>query len=191
MDALTTQEISTKIYEIRGVKVMLDSDLAALYQVKTFRLNEQFKRNIDRFPQEFAFQLTKQEWENLRSQNAISSWGGRRYLPYVFTEYGTLALSSILKSDIAVRVNKLIIKTFVELRRQITTNPSYELLKEKVRRIESEFAEYKLTQGVENNIVTNKLTQLSRKVNHISNILDEFQDTHLIIKRPDSDKQDG
>lgn len=90
--------ISDKIYLIRKQKVMLESDLAELYQVETRRLNEQARRNKDRFPEDFMFQLTGEEWENLKSQNATSSWGGRRKLPYAFTEHGVLMLSSVLNS---------------------------------------------------------------------------------------------
>ena len=84
---------------------MLDNDLADLYQVETRRLNEQVKRNIDSFPEDFMFQLNEKEWENLKSQNATSSWGGRRKKPYAFTEHGVLMLSSVLNSDRAIQVN--------------------------------------------------------------------------------------
>ena len=89
------------IYEIRGQKIMLDSDLAALYEVETFNLNKAVKRNIERFPNDFMFQLTKDEWENLIFQNGISSkqHGGRRFMPYVFTEHGVLMLSNVLNSE--------------------------------------------------------------------------------------------
>ena len=83
---------------------MLDSDLAELYQVETKRLNEQVKRNSGRFPEDFMFQLTSEQWENLKSQNATSSWGGRRSLPYVFTEQGVSMLSSVLNSEVAINV---------------------------------------------------------------------------------------
>jgi hypothetical protein len=84
---------------------MLDNDLSELYLVETKRLNEQVKRNIKRFPEDFMFQLTIEEWENLKSQNATSSWGGRRIPPYAFTEHGILMLSSVLNSDRAIAVN--------------------------------------------------------------------------------------
>lgn len=95
-----------RIFTIRGVQVVLDKDLADFYQVPTSRLNEQVKRNIARFPSDFMFQLNEDEWENLLSQNAIASWGGRRTLPYVFSEQGVAGLSEILKSDMAVQVHK-------------------------------------------------------------------------------------
>jgi len=86
------QKIKSMIYEIRGYQVMLDADLAKIYHVETRRLNEAVKRNVDRFPSEFMFQLTKAEYDNLISQNATSSWGGRRKLPFAFTEVNTILL---------------------------------------------------------------------------------------------------
>ncbi len=109
--------IENMIYEIRGVQVMLSSDVAKLYQVETRRINEVIKRNIKRFPDTFCFQLTEVEFYNLRSQFAISSesnHGGVRYLPYVLTEQGIMMLSGLLKSDIAVKVNVQIIDAFVK-----------------------------------------------------------------------------
>src|SRR6056297_2548591 len=93
------ENIATLIYHIRGQRVMLDRDLAELYGVETKRLKEQVRRNIERFPEDFMFELTKSEYENLRSQFATSSWGGSRYTPMAFSEHGVLMLSSVLKSD--------------------------------------------------------------------------------------------
>ena len=107
---------------IRGQQVIIDRDLALLYGVETKRLNEQVKRNIERFPEDFMFQLSKEEVENLKSQNATSSWGGDRRLPYAFTEQGIAMLSSVLKSQTAVEVNIRIMKAFVSMRRLIATN---------------------------------------------------------------------
>lgn len=115
--------IERNIYLIRGQKVMLDADLAELYQVPTFRLNEAVKRNRKRFPEDFMFQLIKEEAESLTSQNAISKGrGGRRTLPYVFTEHGVAMLSSVLNSDRAVYMNILIIRAFVKLREMLATH---------------------------------------------------------------------
>ena len=104
------------IYEIRGQKVMLDRELAILYGVEIKRLNESVKRNIKRFPAEFMFQLTDEEWANLRSQFATFSKDTRKYKPYVFTEHGILMLSSVLNSDKAINVNIQIMKIFVQMR---------------------------------------------------------------------------
>jgi len=100
----------------RNKKVMLDVDLAVLYQVPTKRLNEQVKRNTERFPSDFMFQLSKDEFENLKSQIATSSWGGRRIPPYAFTEQGVAMLSSVLNSPLAIRVNIQIIRIFTRMR---------------------------------------------------------------------------
>jgi hypothetical protein len=116
------QKILNKIYVIRGEKVMLDMDLAAMYGVETKRLNEQVKRNVKRFPKDFMFALTEKERENLKSQNATSSWGGRRTLPYAFTENGVAMLSSILNSDIAIDVNIKIIRVFTKMREYALTH---------------------------------------------------------------------
>ena len=120
------REIQNMIYTIRDKQVMIDSDLATLYQVTTKRLNEQVRRNKNRFPSEFVFRLTAEEYENLRSQNATSSednaHGGRRYMPYAFTEQGISMLSAVLKSDVAVEVSIKIMNSFVEMRRFLLSN---------------------------------------------------------------------
>jgi hypothetical protein len=110
--------IQNMIHEIRGQKVMLDSDLARLYEIETFNLNKAVKRNIERFPSDFMFQLSKEEWENLIFQIGISSshHGGRRSMPYAFTEQGVAMLSSVLKSQKAIDVNIQIMRIFVKLR---------------------------------------------------------------------------
>ena len=110
------QIIQNKIYEIRGQRVMLDFDLAALYQVTTSALNQAVKRNIKRFPDDFMFQLSKGEFDNLKSQIVTSSWGGTRKPPYAFTEQGLAMLSGLLNSDVAIHVNIMIMRAFVQLR---------------------------------------------------------------------------
>ena len=115
--------IQSKIYEIRGQQVMIDKDLAGLYQVEVKRLNESVKRNLKRFPEDFMFQLTAEEWQNLKSQFATSSWGGTRKLPYAFTELGVSMLSSILNSELAIEVNINIMRAFVAVRRFIANPP--------------------------------------------------------------------
>jgi hypothetical protein len=113
----TLKPIQKMIYEIRGNKVMLDRDLAALYEVEIKRLNESVKRNIKRFPPDFMFQLTEKEWKNLRSQFATFNNDTRKYAPFAFTEHGILMLSSILNSDKAIDVNIQIMKIFVKMRK--------------------------------------------------------------------------
>jgi hypothetical protein len=122
MKVLTDEVIINKIYSIRKQKVILDKDLAELYQVSTGRLNEQVKRNINRFPIDFMFQLTEDEFKNLISQFAIASWGGRRNLPYAFTEHGVLMLSSVLSSETAISVNIQIMRIYTRMRKLILSN---------------------------------------------------------------------
>jgi hypothetical protein len=114
---ITSSEIRNLIYNIRGKAVMLDSDLAELYQVPTKVLNQAVRRNMDRFPDDFMFQLTTGEYKNLRSQIVTSSYGGRRYLPLVFTEQGVAMLSSVLRSDVAIKANIGIMRAFVQVKR--------------------------------------------------------------------------
>jgi ORF6N domain len=115
--------IEQRIYTICGVRVILDSDLAALYGVPTKRLNEQYRRNRKRFPEDFAFQLTAGKADSLRSQIATSrSHGGRRYRPYAFTEHGALQAANILNSANAVRMSVFVIRAFVKIREQLVTN---------------------------------------------------------------------
>lgn len=135
-ELVPVEVIENKIYLIRGQKVMLDNDLAMLYKVPTFRLNEQVKRNNERFPDDFMFQLTKEEFEILISQNAMSSWGGRRYLPYAFTEQGVAMLSSVLNSKRAIYVNIQIMRAFVKLRRILST---HEDLRRKIAEMEKKY----------------------------------------------------
>lgn len=116
---ITANQIENRIYTIRGIQVMLDSDLAEMYDVETKVLNQAVKRNLDRFPNEFRFQLTKDELDNLRSQIVTSSLshGGRRGLPYVFTEQGVSMLSAVLRSNMAIKVSIQIIQAFVTMRK--------------------------------------------------------------------------
>ena len=140
--------IQSKIYEIRGQQVMFDFDLAALYQVETRILNQSVKRNIKRFPEDFMFQLTVEEWQNLKSQFVISSWGGVRKLPFAFTEQGLAMLSGILNSDVAIEVNISIMRAFVAVRRLMANPPVNDLAKlqleiqELKAYIEEVFADY-------------------------------------------------
>lgn len=118
---LPVERIERAILIVRGQKVMLDEDIAALYGVETKNLVKAMKRNLERFPLDFMFQLTLEDVENLRFQFGTSSWGGRRYLPYAFTEQGVAMLSSVLRSEQAVRVNIEIMRAFVRLRQVMST----------------------------------------------------------------------
>ena len=138
---ISEQKITNRIFTIRGEQVMLDRDLAELYQVEVKRLNEQVKRNIERFPASFRFQLTIYEYQNLRSHFATSSseHGGRRHIPYAFTEQGVAMLSAILRSDIAIKVSIQIIQAFVQMRRLIGQNTIQQL---RIDNIENKLIEH-------------------------------------------------
>lgn len=126
--------IKNLIYVVRGQQVMMDSDLAMLYQVETKVFNQAVKRNIERFPEKFRFQLTKEEYDSLRSQIVTSNGkGGRRYMPYVFTEQGIAMLSAVLRSDVAVQISIKIMDAFVEMRRFLASNA---LMFEKISEME-------------------------------------------------------
>jgi len=135
-DIITSDAIEGKIHIIRGHKVMLDRALAELYGIETKRLKEQVKRNIDRFPEDFMFELTKSERDNLRSHFATSSWGGSRYAPMAFTEQGVAMLSSVLNSERAIQVNIQIMRAFTMLRQMIF---SHDELREKIEAMEKKY----------------------------------------------------
>lgn len=119
---LADETVINKIYIIRGQKVMLDRDLAEMYGVETNKFNQAVKRNIERFPKDFMFQLTRDEFENLMSQIVTSSWGGTRKLPYAFTEQGVSMLSGVLNSAIAIQVHIQIIRVFTKMKEMLLTN---------------------------------------------------------------------
>lgn len=128
----TEGEIVERIYILRGQKVMLDRDLAEMYDVPTFRLNEAIKRNITRFPEDFMFQLNHEEFKNLISQIAISSWGGIRKPPYAFTEQGVAMLSSVLRSERAIQVNIQIIRVYTKMKQLLLDNKELWMKIEKI-----------------------------------------------------------
>jgi hypothetical protein len=122
MEIIPQQHIESKILLFRGKRVMMDKDLAILYGVETKALNRAVKRNIDRFPEDFMFQLRKDEFDNLRYHFGTSSWGGQRHLPYAFTENGVAMLSSVLNSKRAIQVNIQIMRTFNRIRETLFTH---------------------------------------------------------------------
>lgn len=132
-------QIQNLIYEVRGQKVMLDSDLAMLYGVETKSLNRAVKRNIERFPAYFMFQLTKEEWQNLRCQNGTFKNDIRKYLPYAFTEQGVAMLSSVLRSKQAIQTNIQIMDTFVKVRYFVLENKE---LTQRFKELEQYFLSY-------------------------------------------------
>ena len=140
---LSPQVLAGRILIVRGQRVVLDSDLALLYEVETKRFNEQIRRNLSRFPSDFMFELTNEEFESLRSQFATSKRGGRRYLPLVFTEHGAIMAASVLNSERAVQMSVYVVRAFVELR---------ELM-------------------VDHKVLADKLDALERRVSHHDNSL--------------------
>ena len=177
------REIQNMIYAIRGKQVMVDSDLATLYQVTTKRLNEQVRRNKNRFPSEFVFRLTAEEYENLRSQNATSSednaHGGRRYMPYAFTEQGISMLSAVLKSDVAVEVSIKIMNSFVEMRRFFLSNKEMfaRLDRVELKQLETD----KKLEEVFNYIATN--TEVKQNIFFDGQIYDAFSFIVGLVKK--------
>jgi hypothetical protein len=132
--SLPDEVLTSKIFVVREQKVMLDSDLAKMYGVETKVLKQAVKRNIERFPQDFMFELTIQEFQNLRSQIVTSSWGGSRYKPFAFTEQGVAMLSSVLNSTRAVAVNIQIMRVFVKMRQMAS---GYKDLLSKIEKLET------------------------------------------------------
>ena len=133
---METEVIKNKIFDIRGQKVMLDFDLALLYNVESKRLKEAVRRNPNRFPEDFMFELTENEFNSLRSQFASSKRGGTRYTPFAFTEQGVAMLSSVINSEKAIEINISIIRAFVTIRQFTLT---YSELKERITAIENQF----------------------------------------------------
>jgi ORF6N domain len=144
-DAISAQALAGRIVVIRGQRVLLDSDLAELYEVETKRFNEQVRRNLNRFPPDFMFSLTQAEFESLRSQIATSNRGGRRYLPMAFTEHGAIMAASVLNSDRAVQMSVYVVRAFVQLRAVM----------------------------LDHKALADKLTSLERRVSHHDNSLAE------------------
>ena len=144
-EIVPVEVIENKIYLVRRQKVMLDMDLAGLYGVDTGYLNRQARHNIERFPDDFMFQLSKEECENLKCKFCISSWGGRRSLPLAFTEQGVAMLSSVLRSSRAVNVNIAIMRAFVRLRQVLATHKDlakkFDLLEKRVFKHDSDIRE--------------------------------------------------
>ncbi len=172
-----TENIKNLIYTIRGKQVMLDSDVAMLYQYTTKNINKAMKRNINRFPKDFCFQLTEKEVENLRFQFGTSSlnkekYGGRRYLPYVYTEQGISMLAGVLKNEIAIQVSINIIRAFIEMRKFITNNAQ---VFERLTKIEYKMLEHdKKFDIVFNELQKEKKTEFKEKIFFDGQIYDAY-----------------
>jgi hypothetical protein len=158
---ITEEEIINKIYVIRGHKVMLDSDLANLYQVETKVMNQAVKRNIDRFPPDFMFELNEKEWQKLKKNyGEMNDWGGRRTPPLVFTEQGVAMLSGILNSQVAIKINIQIMRIFVKVRSVLSETSEIKLEIEKIKKHLD-----KQTKAFE--VVFDSLDELAEKVEEV------------------------
>lgn len=154
---LSPQVLAERILVIRGQRVLLDADLAQLYGIETKKFNQQIKRNPARFPQDFMFRLTEEEYESLRSQNVTSNRGGRRYLPLVFTEHGAIMAASVLNSDRAVEMSVYVVRAFVQLRAVL----------------------------LDHKVLAEKLSALERRVSHHDNSLAEvIHAIHALMAQP-------
>lgn len=169
---MKAQVIQDRIYEVRGEKIMLDFDLAQLYQVETKVFNQAVKRNLDLFPGDFMFQLTKVEFANLRSQNVTSrlsddktGWGGTRYMPYAFTEHGVAMLASILKSAKARKMNIAIVRAFIALKKIVAKNvTTISIIKELKERIDEHDIQLKSIYDALENMLDEKEEEKQQKI---------------------------
>ena len=181
-----TENIKNLIYTIRDKQVMLDSDVAMLYQYTTKNINKAMKRNINRFPEDFCFQLTEKEVENLRFQFGTSSlnkenYGGRRYLPYVYTEQGISMLAGVLKNEIAIQVSINIIRAFIEMRKFITNNAQ---IFERLTNVEYKLLEHdKKFDEVFDELQKNKKEEFNQKIFFEGQIYDAYSLIIDIIKQ--------
>ena len=179
------ENIKNLIYTIRGKQVMLDSDVARLYQYETKNINKAMKRNIERFPEDFCFQLTKKEIENLRFQFGTSSlekenYGGRRYLPYAYTEQGISMLAGVLKNDIAIQVSISIIRAFIEMRKFIANNSN---MLNRLTTVEYKLLEHdKKFDEVFNELQKNQGNEFTQKIFFDGQIYDAYSLIIEIIK---------
>jgi hypothetical protein len=177
-DLTDIETVKTKIHNVRGIKVMLDSDLAILYNLETKSLKRQVKRNINRFPSDFMLILTVEEAREIsRYQNGTLKQGYNiKYPPYAFTEQGVAMLSGILNSNVAVEINIRIMRAFIELRKTIATNSDYMQLHEKIKSIESQIELISNNSMVDGILIEKKLNNMSADIRRISETLDQFHD---------------
>lgn len=185
--------IKERILEIRGQRVMLDKDLAELYGVETKRLNEAVKRNINRFPDDFMFVLTDEEWLRLRSQNATSKRGGNRYRPFAFTEYGIAMLSSVLHSETAIQVNINIMRAFISIRHAVaamlSTDLRYEQLSHKIDQLNAYVEEILHDQNDINAQQEQTNNEIAIQIEALNDALDKFRETKSEPRRQIGFKQ--
>ena len=187
------QIIENKIFTVRGQQVMLDRDLAELYQVTTKRLNEQVKRNIDKF-ENFFFQLSSEEKNELVANcDRLNTLKHSSSNPFVFTEHGILMLASVLNSKVAIQMNRKIIDTFIFVRKKIQSNPNYELLREQILRLQSdtklinaEMLALKKDHKIDLNVQNMEIEDLNEKINELLTRFNQYQENNISLKRIDN-----
>ena len=187
------QIIENKIFTVRGQQVMLDRDLAELYQVTTKRLNEQVKRNIDKF-ENFFFQLSSEEKNELVANcDRLNTLKHSSSNPFVFTEHGILMLASVLNSKVAIQMNRKIIDTFIFVRKKIQSNPNYELLREQILRLQSdtklinaEMLALKKDHKIDLNVQNMEIEDLNEKINDLLTRFNQYQENNISLKRIDN-----
>lgn len=190
-DSVQVDTIKSSIYEVRGQRVMLDSDLAELYEVEVSQLKRQVRRNIDRFPEDFMFELTREEYDSLRCQNGtIKSGRGQhsKYLPFAFTEEGVAMLSGMLKSKTAVQVNINIMRAFVAIRHAVASmqlsDLRYEQLSHKVDQLNAYVEEILHDQNDINQIQEQTNNEIAVQIEAINEALDQLRDIKVEPRTP-------
>ncbi|MBQ7648286.1 MAG: ORF6N domain-containing protein [Paludibacteraceae bacterium] len=176
------------IHVIRGERVILDSDLAQLYGVETKVLNKQVQRNIERFPEDFMFQLTNQEFTNLRFQNGTTRWGGARYLPHAFTEEGVAMLSGLLRSPVAIQMNIQIMRAFVYVKNTLSaineTAIRQDKLELEVEKLRDYIEDILHDQNDTNEMVSAQMDAISRSLAELSTKVDDLTHSKRILRKP-------
>ena len=184
---LSPEKVQQMIHIIRGERVILDRDLAQLYGVETKVLNKQVQRNIERFPEDFMFQLTNQEFKNLRFQNGTTSWGGSRYLPHAFTEEGVAMLSGLLRSPVAIQMNIQIMRAFVYVKNTLSvineTALRQDKLEHEVEKLRDYIEDILHDQNDTNEMVSAQMDAISQSLAELSNKVDDIaHPTHPLHK---------
>ncbi len=185
---LTPEKVQQMIHVIRGERVILDSDLAQLYGVETKVRNKQVQRNIERFPEDFMFQLTNQEFTNLRFQNGTTRWGGARYLPHAFTEEGVAMLSGLLRSPVAIQMNIQIMRAFVYVKNTLSaineTAIRQDKLELEVEKLRDYIEDILHDQNDTNEMVSAQMDAISRSLAELSTKVDDLTHPKRTLRKP-------
>lgn len=186
--ALSPEKVQQMIHVIRGERVILDRDLAMLYGVEVAQLNRQVRRNIERFPQDFMFQLTNQELINLKCQNGTSSWGGDRHMPHAFTEEGVAMLSGLLRSPVAIQMNIQIMRAFVYMKNTLSaindTSVRQDKLEIEVEKLRDHIEDILHDQNDTNEIVSAQMDAISQSLAELSTKVDDLTHPKRSLRKP-------